>query len=332
MHTIPIGTISNLPIVMEELGFDGWGFIERFSLSPRSFIKPLTPIPISLYGEILRAAVIFTGKDELPILLGAQAKLENLGPLRYLLASTTSVHEALNALIRFRRIWFPGLNSAITEERGLACMTIFFTEDFPGDQQVRTAFLAAMVRHLEIAAGQHVKIEQLSFSRSKPANISVYRKQFGIRPQFSQTIDAVYFDAKLLRLERTTTLDSEINIYMRQQLTAMEISLGSSFIEQVSQLIETLLMGGHCNIEKVADIFGIHRLTLYRQLQKHDATFQTLLEDKRQALAKSLLRRDSISVADIADVLGYRASTNFTRAFQRWTGYSPRTWRKQQTK
>ncbi len=42
-----------------------------------------------------------------------------------------------------------------------------------------------------------------------------------------------------------------------------------------------------------------------------------------------LLQATSLTVAEIADRLGYTAAGNFTRAFRKWTGVSPAEYRKQ---
>lgn len=108
----------------------------------------------------------------------------------------------------------------------------------------------------------------------------------------------------------------------------MEAALGSNFAEQVAELIESLLMGGSCSVERVAEIFGIHRLTLYRRLREYETTFKALLEGRRQVMAQAMLQRRTVSVAEIAEALSYGTPANFTRAFRRWTGQAPTAWRR----
>lgn len=128
-------------------------------------------------------------------------------------------------------------------------------------------------------------------------------------------------------MKRQPTHEANLNAYFRQQLIAMEAALGSSFAEQVSELIETLLMGGGRNIEKVAEIFGMHRLTFYRRLRAYGTSFEFLLDNRRRSMAEAMLRRNAVSVAEAADALGYGTPAKFTRAFQRWTGMTPSLWR-----
>lgn len=326
-NTVPIGTLANLPSVIDELGQDGWGFMQAYGLEPASLVRPLQPVPIALCGLLLYRAVETTRCDSLPLLLGARARMENLGPLRLLVASSARVREAVDALIRFRRVWFSGFQIQVSEARGMASLTIDFGGNFVGHSAVRTTYLIAMERHLQIIVGRPWKVRQVHLSRPKPADTAPYRRHFGVTPAFGQVHDALYFDARLLDLRRQAQHDAELHAHFRRQLTAMEAALGSNFAEQVAELIESLLMGGSCNVERVAEILGIHRLTLYRRLREYGTTFKSLLEDRRQIMAQAMLQRHTVSVAEIAEALGYGTPANFTRAFRRWTGQPPSVWR-----
>jgi AraC-like DNA-binding protein len=326
-NTVPIGTLANLPSVIDELGYDGWGFMQAYGLEPNAFVRPLQPVPITLCGELLHAAVGYTHCDTVPLLLGAKARMENLGPLRLLVASSARVREAVNALIRFRKVWFSGFQILVNEEHGVASMAIDFSGNFVGHQLLRTSYLKAMERHLDIIVGRPWKVRQVHLSRPKPADTAPYRRHFGVTPSFGQVHDALFFDARLLDLKRHTTHDGDLHAYFRRQLTTMEAELGSSFAEQVAELIESLLMGGRCNVELVAQVFGIHRLTLYRRLREYETTFESLLEERRRAMAEAMLQRRTVSIAEIAESLGYGTPANFSRAFRRWTGKPPTAWR-----
>lgn len=326
-NTVPIGTLANLPSVMDELGHDGWGFMQGFGLEPGSFVRPLRPVPIALCGELLQRAVECTRCAALPLLLGAKARMENLGPLRLVVASSARVRQAVEALIRFRKVWYSGFQLRTDEERGIGSMAIDFSGTFVGHQLLRTCYLTALERNLHMIVGQPWKVRQVHLSQPKPADTAPYRQHFGVMPAFGQVHDALFFDAGLIELRRPVTHDSEVHAYFRRQLADMEAALGISFAEQVGELIETLLMSGRCDVELVAEILGIHRLTLFRRLREYGTTFKSLLEARRQAMAEAMLQRHTVSIAEIAEALGYGSPPNFTRAFRRWTGKTPSAWR-----
>ena len=80
-------------------------------------------------------------------------------------------------------------------------------------------------------------------------------------------------------------------------------------------------------IDECAEIASTSRRTLQRKLAEHGTTFKRLLEQARFDFAKQLLQDESISVLDTCYELGYTDPGNFTRAFRRWAGVSPRQYR-----
>jgi AraC-like DNA-binding protein len=72
---------------------------------------------------------------------------------------------------------------------------------------------------------------------------------------------------------------------------------------------------------------SISARTLRRRLAENQTTFSEVFENWRISNARHLLLKRDISVARIAALLGYSHSSNFERAFKRWTGISPSDFR-----
>jgi AraC-like DNA-binding protein len=64
--------------------------------------------------------------------------------------------------------------------------------------------------------------------------------------------------------------------------------------------------------------------TLQRRLRQEGTSYQSLLDEIRRELALDYLRDGKHSIADVAFLLGFSDQSNFTRAFRRWTGTTPR--------
>ncbi|MFW2374110.1 MAG: helix-turn-helix domain-containing protein [Gammaproteobacteria bacterium] len=79
----------------------------------------------------------------------------------------------------------------------------------------------------------------------------------------------------------------------------------------------------------VSSRLGIPIRTLQRRLKNDGLTYSRLVADVRCEAACRLLKDPSSGVAGIATALGYADPSNFSRAFQRWTGISPRQYQQQ---
>jgi AraC-like DNA-binding protein len=68
--------------------------------------------------------------------------------------------------------------------------------------------------------------------------------------------------------------------------------------------------------------------TLRRRLEEEGTTYQRIVHELRRQIAVTYLRDSMMSVAEIAEMLGYTDISNFRRAFLGWTGQSPAGYRR----
>ena len=98
-------------------------------------------------------------------------------------------------------------------------------------------------------------------------------------------------------------------------------------IDAVCRLIDALLPGGYPNIDDVARLLGTSPRTLQRLLNERGVSYSKLIDRCRCRIACDCLEHTRKPIHAIAAALGYRDVSSFGRAFRRWTGKSPRTYR-----
>jgi len=98
---------------------------------------------------------------------------------------------------------------------------------------------------------------------------------------------------------------------------------GSNVRREVERHLEVLLASGPARIDRVAELMGCSRQTLYRRLKAEGLTFEQILDGLRHRRAVKLVRDRSLSVKEIGYRLGFSDPAAFSRAFKRWTGKSP---------
>jgi AraC-like DNA-binding protein len=99
--------------------------------------------------------------------------------------------------------------------------------------------------------------------------------------------------------------------------------------QRVQELVGAMLAhgGGAPDIRRVADTIGTSVRTLQRRLQATGSTYGAAVEQARSAAACRLVKDRRRKIGDVARALGYSDHAHFTRAFQRWTGLTPRDFR-----
>src|SRR5262249_10135283 len=86
--------------------------------------------------------------------------------------------------------------------------------------------------------------------------------------------------------------------------------------------------GGPPHVRSVAEVVRLSARTLQRRLAEEGVTFAAVVARARFDAARRMLEDPSRKVVDVALDVGYSDHAHFTRAFVRWTGVSPREFRR----
>jgi len=99
----------------------------------------------------------------------------------------------------------------------------------------------------------------------------------------------------------------------------------ADFVTSIRQAVETLSRGeDYPTVQQTAELVGISVRTLQRGLAAAGVSHEALVAQTRFAAAAVLLEQANGTILDVALSLGYSDHANFTRAFRRWTGTTPR--------
>jgi AraC-like DNA-binding protein len=88
------------------------------------------------------------------------------------------------------------------------------------------------------------------------------------------------------------------------------------------------LSRGALSLEAVATGLGMGGRTLQRRLGEDGTTYRDVVDGCRKELAMHYLAETSMSVADVAERLGFETQGALTKRFKRWTGVTPREHRR----
>lgn len=94
-------------------------------------------------------------------------------------------------------------------------------------------------------------------------------------------------------------------------------------VRRVEAKIIELLPSGSCNKEDVASSLFMSARSLQNKLELRNTTYKGILDELRSGLARQYIEQKNMPVSEITYLLGFSDTSNFSRAFKRWTGVSP---------
>ena len=168
--------------------------------------------------------------------------------------------------------------------------------------------------------------KSLHFTHRAPSYVAEYRRIFGCPLVFGSDRNGWQMDEAFMSF-RQASPDTYTTHALRAHADTLlhRLDVSSTTRGQVENILAPLL-SGDVSIEHAASELGISRQTLLRRLKREGTTFEELLVSLRQRVAVHYLTQRRLPVKRVADALGFSDVSAFSRAFKRWTGYSPRAY------
>ena len=97
--------------------------------------------------------------------------------------------------------------------------------------------------------------------------------------------------------------------------------------EEVEEALFQLLPGGRARLDDVASELGIGSRTLQRRLGAEGTSWLDVLNQTRERLARHYFESTDLNPTEVSFLLGFADPNSLFRAFHRWTGTTPESWR-----
>jgi AraC-like DNA-binding protein len=258
------------------------------------------------------------------------------GPLGFAVVTAPTLGAALDVLLRFMGTRAPFLGSAGTLEGDKFVFRFFDAVDM-GDQRRTLIELAALSLQglIERPLGREVQGATLAFAYPRPAYGGALAQAFHADLIFDSDRHALRLPAAWLK-QPCALYDEAMHRYLLGRCEEELAATAGRLPAEIAVRQTLLAHAGRRHREQPGSLPGLAEVaaaqhvsprTLIRRLKRGGTSFQRILDDVRQSLARDHLLHSDLSVSQIAWRLGYQDPSNFGRAFRRWHGVSPRAYR-----
>ena len=325
-------TIERLPDLLERMNVRLDVLMRRAGLPEVPFDQRGDFLPLREVLAIVEGAARATGIEHVGLLLAVTGGgLEKIGDYGRHIAEAPTLLEAIRRAARFISWHTLGASLALTAE-GEACVWRYsFPRTVKDHRQHGYPFALVVMRDIvRLAAGSHwmpleVRLEQAV----SPGLRRQLQEAFGPRVQGSAGENALVFPQSLLALplswRRRDLVAPGVD---GDGLTLASEMPSADFVGSVRQLVRSFLRAGYPSVGLLARASGLSVRSFQRALALSGTTFGDLVDEVRLQAAVEMMRDPVVRLADIGLELGYDDPANFTRAFRRWTGQVPTSYRR----
>ena len=325
--TFRVGPLVNLLPVVRSFGVDPDAILVDLDVDPRDFRNPDHRISYLLCDRFISRCVEETGCDHLGLLVGMQAQPSHLGLTGFLCRAAPTVEHALKTLVQ---------NIDLHEEGGV--LTLSFEPEFvtlqyavlvPGLHsldQISELSVTFMHRTMQFLCGENWRAAQVRLERPEPADPRPYRQYFQADVYFNSAETSVMMSRDCLA-RQPPSADSLLFKYLLNEAKALHKLQHRELIDELPAALRRGLLNEKFSAHDIAEMFGIHERTLHRRLRAARTSFRVELDKARMDISHQLLENTTLPVSSIATALGYADSSGFIRAFRRWCGTCPSSWR-----
>ena len=305
-------TLSGYARVVSGLGHDPQVFLRAVGLPPACLTDSDLRIPTSAVVQLLELSADRAGIPDLGLRMAEVRDFSNLGAVGLIMREQPDVRAAVRAMADQMWAQAGGLALQIEEQDGIAILTARIAAGGGSTRQAAELSVAVTVTALHQFLGPDWRLEMVVFRHGRPADPERHLRVFGCAPLFRQDRDAVV----LLCTDLDTAIPGADPVSAGQLTRFLAFTAGgpdASFAFRVREMIALLLPRGACQVDRVAQHFGVDRRTVHRRLAQQGTSFTALVEQARRERAEAFMADGDRSLTVIAELLGFSCLSAFSR-------------------
>ncbi len=312
---------------------DGPALLRNVGLDPEGAWDPKVMIPDTSYYDLLERIAQQADVTDLPVRGGASMSCDDYGALGLAWKAAPDLRGSFSRVERYARLW----TSVVSYELRPDPRGALFILHRSGPRRLglrlsnETTLASAVSLVRQVSSAPFVPVEVL-IRHPAPKRTDAHEAWFGCPVRFDAELDALLVSGEAL--ERANILGDEgISRYLTSHLDAelSEVALEDTLVGRAKDAIAQGLSEGVPKMVDIARGLGLSGRSFHRRLSEHGLSFQGLTEETRRELASGLLRDQNYTLAEIAFLTGFSEQSSFTRAFKRWVGTTPASYRRDHT-
>jgi AraC-like DNA-binding protein len=338
--TIAAGYPKSLLMFAVTRGADRQVLMERAGLASADLADPEARIPLTSYMALFEAAIAATGDAALALHFGESVRLQDISIVGLVCEVAETTADVGRMVNRYARLMVddgsenPQIFSGVPAKDGTGIWMNIVSPVYRDNPRMIEAELARLVCNTHATFDPVPEFQGMRFPVAArfafpaPVYAAEFERIYRAPVTFGCEQSGLLIDPAFALLRQPPKNSYAFGVLSeRADALLKELQASQTTQGRVESVLMPILHTGDASMDVVADRMGFGRRTLQRKLDAEGTTFETILDSLRHQLALHYLSGKKVSVHETAYLVGFSDPAAFSRAFKRWTGKNPRTFR-----
>ncbi|MDF1780531.1 MAG: AraC family transcriptional regulator ligand-binding domain-containing protein [Alcanivoracaceae bacterium] len=317
--------------VVKRLGADEQIILEGLGVTRSGLLQPDSRISV-LTGHIAaERAVSLVGEKGVGLEFAHALKVTLHGSLGLMAMSSPTVGDALDAVVRYIGLRAPFLQAGYKVSGDISEIVVSTRMEMGSLRIfVMESILVGLVLMLEQLLGETLEGISVHMPIDEPKYYQRYKSRLSVPIIYNSDAFALRGPVKMFKLAPRLA-DPAVAELAREQCEIEYQQLFAGRETLARRVAENLRMAEEGEalpaLERMAGWLHLSSRTFKRRLHEEGVNYRDLTESELKDRALRWLADDRLGISEVAYRLGYNDVSNFSRAFKRWTGKTPRDYR-----
>ncbi|MCC6747592.1 MAG: AraC family transcriptional regulator [Deltaproteobacteria bacterium] len=327
--TISSGALKKLLVTASELGIPSEALCAATGFDASVCDDADARVPLPMLHALWEAVIAGCPRPDVALQPATRFQPGDYGLVGFVCMNCANLGDTLRLVTRYLRLWTDDPALELREDGRMEVIYRTPFPDRPGLRCTAESTLAELLHSVRLVTQQNLIPLEVCFTHPGPEDTSGHDAFFGVQVRFGQPTIHLRFSHEQLATALPRA-DEQLGMFLRglaNDALARKAPATTSLLEQARRAVAEALPHEIPSLPELAKRMAVSERTLRRRLHEEGTTFRALLDETRSHLARSYVGDRRLPIAEVAFLLGFSEPSAFHRAFRRWTGMTPASYR-----
>jgi len=317
---------------LSERGLDSGPLWRLVGLDPGAPPSPELHVPAARHLALCDAAARLSQDPAIFAWAGSRFRIEALEVYGFLALTSSTLAEAYARGARLRALYNRGASWELVTRGGLAILRwqpwVVPRASARGARAADELAVAEMVGALRQLLEAAWPPAAVRFAHASHGGEPDFARHLGVAPEWEAEHHEVELPAEIVQAAPARADDRLARYFEAQAAEVLSRTEEEpALVAAVRAQLVRAMTGQLPEAGDLAGSLGMSSRALRRRLADEGTGFRELVDEVRGELAQRYLLRRSLTVSEVAYLLGFHDVSAFTKAFRRWSGTTPGNYR-----